>query len=308
MSKIKLVLVLGCRLKKIDWMNKNKIYADEFVSKFMEGSLQHLKYIQTPIKIFALKDIAPHLRTPIPPILFGYNLIIHLTKGHFQHQIESTKFMVKAPAVIIANYGHISAINEVDKHAEGHCVLIKEQAMTSILRDQETLNIFNIAPLLNLKEQDSEDLNALLQLLYKEIYDKKPYKSYYESVFKTIVLRIIKLSDANKTLLRNQEVAIAFKQLVYLDFFKEKSVTYYADKLSVSTNYLNRCVSAVFKKSAKQVILEVAIMHSQLLLVETNKPIATISYELEFEDPSYFARLFKKLVGLTPKEYRNSTM
>ncbi|WP_149915468.1 helix-turn-helix domain-containing protein [Sphingobacterium cavernae] len=289
-------------------MKKNKIYADEFVSKFMEGSLQHLKYIQTPIKIFALKDIAPYLRTPIPPIFFGYNLLIHLTKGYFQHQIESTQFLVKAPAVIIANYGHISAISDVDKNAEGHCVLIKEQAMTSILRDQETLNIFNIAPLLNLNLEESRDLDSMLQLLYKEIYDQNPYQSYYESIFKTILLKIIKLSDANTTLQRNQEIAIAFKQLVYLDFFKEKSVTYYADKLSVSTNYLNRCVSGVFNKSAKQVILEVAIMHSQLLLVETNKPIATIAYELEFEDPSYFTRLFKKLVGITPKEYRNRTM
>lgn len=289
-------------------MNNKKVYADEFVSMFMEGSLQHLKYIQTPIKIFALKDIAPYLRTPIPPILFGYNLLIHLTKGSFQHQIESTKFMVKAPAIMIANYGHVSAINDVDKHAEGYCVLIKEQAMTSILRDQETLNIFNIAPLLNLHQSDNKDLEALLQLLYKEIYNENPYKSYYESIFKTIILKVIKLSETNNTLHRKEEIAIAFKQLVYLDFSNEKSVTYYADKLAVSTNYLNRCVATVFKKSAKQVILEVAIMHSQLLLIETNKPIATIAYELEFQDPSYFARLFKKLVGLTPTEYRNSAL
>lgn len=289
-------------------MNKDKIYADEFVSKFMEGSLNHLIYIQTPIKIFSLRDIAPYLRIPIPPIFFGYNLLIHLTKGYFRHQIESTEFLVEAPAVMIANYGHISSIKEVDKNAEGYCVLINEQSMTSILRDQELLHIFNMAPLLNLNPQDSVDLDAMLQQLYKEIHDENPYKSYYESIFKTVVLKIIKLSKTNLTLERKQEVAIAFKQLVFLDFFKEKSVTYYADKLTVSTNYLNRCVSAVFKKSAKQVILEVAIMHSQLLLLETNKPISSIAYELDFEDPSYFARLFKKLVGVTPTEYRNTTL
>lgn len=288
-------------------MKKNQINADEFVSKFMEGSLQHLTYIQTPIKIFSLKDIAPHLRIPIPPILFGYNLVIHLTKGYFQHQIGSTVFMVNAPAVLIANYGQISAINEVDKNAQGHCVLIKEQAMASILRDQEILNIFSITPLLELKEKDNKELQALLHLLYDEIYDSNPYKSYYESIFKTIILRIIKLSDFNKKLLRHQEVAIGFKQLVYLDFFKEKSANYYADKLAVSTNYLNRCVSKVYKKSTKQIILEVAIMHSQLLLAETNKPINTIAYELDFDDPSYFTRLFKKIVGITPTEYRSST-
>lgn len=287
-------------------MDKNKINADEFVSKFMEGSLQHLTYIQTPIKIFSLKDIAPYLRTPIPPIFFGYNLLIYLTKGSFRHQIESTPFMVTAPAVLIANYGHTTAINEVDKSAEGYCVLIKEQAMNSILREQEILNIFNIAPLLELTAADSNDLHSMLDLLYKEIHDKEPYKQYYESIFKTVLLKIIKLSDAHKSLVRKQEIAISFKQLVYLDFFKEKSVTYYADKLAVSTNYLNRCVSTVFKKSTKQIILEVAIMHSQLLLAETNKTIANIAYELAFEDPSYFARLFRKLVGITPTAYRSN--
>src|SRR5690606_6517935 len=110
-------------------------------------------------------------------------------------------------------------------NAQGYCVLIKEQAMTSILREQETLHIFNIAPLLNLQESDSDDLNALLQLLYREIYDGTPYMSYYESIFKTIILTIIKLSDTNKTLLRKEESAIAFKQLVYLDFSKQKSVS-----------------------------------------------------------------------------------
>ena len=178
--------------------------------------------------------------------------------------------------------------------------------MTSILREQEILNILNIVPLLELKKVDSQELNILLDLLYKEIYDEHPYTQYYESIFKTVLLKLIKLSDANNSLLRNQEIAIAFKQLVHLDFHKEKSVTYYADKLAVSTNYLNRCVSSVFKKSTKQIILEVAIMHSEFLLAETNKTIANIAYELEFEDPSYFARLFKKIVGITPTKYRSN--
>jgi len=65
-------------------------------------------------------------------------------------------------------------------------------------------------------------------------------------------------------------------------------------------------VSSVFKKTSKQLILEVAIIHSQLLLLETNKSVASIAYELEFDDPSYFTRLFKKIVGISPTEYRKT--
>jgi len=285
-------------------MEKNQINADEFVSKFMDGSLKHLTYIQTPIKIFPLRDIAPYLKTPVPPIFFGYNLLIHITEGYFNQQIESTTFMVNAPAVVICNYGHISAVHSVDKSAQGYCVLIKEQAMTSMFREQEILHIFNIAPLLNLSKEDSQELNNMLDLLYREIYTDKPYKELYESIFKTVALKIIKLSNANKSLERKQEIALAFKQLVHLHFNKHKTVDFYADKLAVSINYLNRCVSSVFNKSSKELILEVAIIHSQLLLLETNKSVASIAYELDFADPSYFTRLFKKIVGISPSEYR----
>lgn len=287
-------------------MEKNKISADEFVEKFMGGSLKHLTYIQTPIKIFPLRDIAPYLKTPIPPIFFGYNLLIYINQGYFKHQIESTSFMVQAPSVLISNYGNISAIDSVDKSAQGYCVLIKEQAMTSLFREQEILNIFTISPLLNLSKIDNKELNGLLDLLYEEIYTEKPYKEYYESIFKTVMLKIIKISASNKSLGRRQEIAISFKQLVHLHYNKEKSVNFYADKLAVSVNYLNRCVSSVFKKSSKQLILEVAIIHSQLMLLETNKSVASIAYELEFEDPSYFTRLFKKIVGISPTEYRKT--
>lgn len=285
-------------------MEKNQITADEFVSKFMDGSLSHLTYIQTPINIFPLKDIAPYLKTPIPPIFFGYNLLIYITEGYFTQQIESTTFMVEAPAVLICNYGHISAIHSVDKSAQGYCVLIKEQAMTSLFREQEILNIFTISPLLNLTKSDSGELKILFDLLYREIYNVSPYKELYESIFKTIILKIIKLSEANRSLERRQEIAIAFKQLVHLHFNKHKTVDFYADRLAVSINYLNRCVSSVFKKSSKELILEVAIIHSQLLLLETNKSVAIIAYELDFADPSYFARLFKKIVGMSPFDYR----
>src|SRR5699024_3568948 len=88
------------------------------------------------------------------------------------------------------------------------------------------------------------------------------------------------------------------------NFNKEKRLNFYADKLALSVNYLNRCVTSIFKKSSKEIIQEVLIMHAQLLLVESNKSIADIAYELDFSDPSYFSRIFRKTVGVSPSTYR----
>lgn len=283
-----------------------QVNAEEFVKRFMIGSLEHLKHEHATVKIFQLNEIAPYLKTPIPPILFGYDLLVHITHGYFKHQIGPEVYLVQAPAFLIINYGNISAIKAVDKFAQGHCVLINDHAMTSVFREQEILNIFMVSPLLNLNNEDSNDIHQLLNLIYKEFHAEQPYKELSENLLKSLLLKVIKLSDTKKKLNRREEIAMKFKQLVHKNFYKEKQMNFYADKLAVSINYLNRCVSSVFKKSSKELILEVMIMHSQLLLFESTKSISDIAYELEFTDPSYFSRIFKKIVGISPTTYRES--
>ena len=145
---------------------EKQVNADEFVDRFMSGSLDHLKHIHSPVKVFRLSEIAPHLDIPIPPIFFGYNLVVHLTKGYFKHQIGPEVYTVQAPAVLISNYGNISAISSVDKLAQGHCVLINDNAMTALFREHEILNIFSVSPLLNLSVNENLDLEALLRQLF----------------------------------------------------------------------------------------------------------------------------------------------
>lgn len=285
---------------------EKQVNADEFVDRFMSGSLDHLKHIHSPVKVFRLSEIAPHLDIPIPPIFFGYNLVVHLTKGYFKHQIGPEVYTVQAPAVLISNYGNISAISSVDKLAQGHCVLINDNAMTALFREHEILNIFSVSPLLNLSVNENLDLDALLRQLFNEIRSKNPYRELSDSLLKSILLKVIKLSDANKKLTRRQEIAVRFKQLVYKNFKEQKHLSFYADRLAVSSNYLNRCVSSAFKKSSKDIILEVLIMHAQLLLVESTKSVADIAYELDFTDPSYFSRIFKKITGMSPTLYRET--
>lgn len=284
---------------------EKQINADEFVERFMSGDLRHLRHDHSPIKIFRLSDIAPYLKVPIPPIFFGYNLLVHITRGYFRHQIGPEVYLVQAPAILISSYGNISAINSVDKTAQGHCILINENAMTSLFREQEILNIFTISPLLNLSSEDSHDVHQLLRLLFDEQHAAAPYRELSESLLKSALLKIIRLSGANRVLNRRQEIAMTFKQLVHKNFQKEKHLGFYADKLAVSINYLNRCVSSVFKKSSKELILEVTIIHSQLLLSESSRSIADIAYELDLNDPSYFSRIFRKIVGVSPTAYRN---
>jgi AraC-like DNA-binding protein len=82
------------------------------------------------------------------------------------------------------------------------------------------------------------------------------------------------------------------------------TVKYFADRMNFSANYLSDMLRKDTGKSVQE--------HIQLRLIETakeklfdkNRSVSEIAYELGFEHPQNFSRLFKKRVGMTPNKYR----
>jgi AraC-like DNA-binding protein len=83
------------------------------------------------------------------------------------------------------------------------------------------------------------------------------------------------------------------------------TVQYFADKLSLTSNYLGDIIKHFTQKSAIENIHEFVIKKAKEMLANRSDLNNTeIAYELGFEYPNYFAKFFKKQVNLTPKEYR----
>ena len=179
--------------------------------------------------------------------------------------------------------------------------------MSAIFNTETILNLSQIQPVSPLSNETDWTV-GICRLLHEEVSMEKPNRKISLGLLQALVYKTLELSNTGKVLPRNQQIAIKFKQLANTNFREEKSVAFYADELAISTNYLNRCIQALFHRSAKEMITEIAILHSQLLMWETSKDIAEICYELNFEDPSYFSRIFKKVTGKTPTQYRNFIM
>lgn len=83
------------------------------------------------------------------------------------------------------------------------------------------------------------------------------------------------------------------------------TVNYLSDKLAVSTRYLSDVLKQETGKTALEHIHIYLIKEAKNLLLSSENNVAGIAYDLGFESPSYFTRLFKKIVGLTPVQYRD---
>ena len=98
-----------------------------------------------------------------------------------------------------------------------------------------------------------------------------------------------------------------FKSLV-ADYFKSEHKTeYYADRLFITPNYLNRIIRRTLGKSAKEYIMDVVFEEACRRLRFTDMSIEEISETLGFETSTYFIRSFGKRYSVTPLQYRKSS-
>lgn len=82
------------------------------------------------------------------------------------------------------------------------------------------------------------------------------------------------------------------------------SVAWCADQLHFSANYFGDLVKKQTGKSAIEYIPLAVIDKVKDQLAGTDKTVSEIAYEIGFQYPHHLSRLFKKITGKTPNEYR----
>lgn len=87
---------------------------------------------------------------------------------------------------------------------------------------------------------------------------------------------------------------------------QEHFISFYANKIGVSPNYLSTVVKAVSGSTCAELINRNLVMHAKVMLKYSEDQIWVISDLLNFSNPSEFSKFFKRETGMTPLSYRKS--
>lgn len=139
-------------------------------------------------------------------------------------------------------------------------------------------------------EEKKYVLHALLQLFFVSLYRLNLQKQNY-----------IAKSD-NRTLAYFQ----GFQKNIKQSLHESKSINQYAQELNITSVHLNRICQTLVQKSALQIIQEHLITEAKRYISNTDYSISEIAYFLDFKDPAYFTRFFKKQTGFSPKKFRKN--
>ena len=82
------------------------------------------------------------------------------------------------------------------------------------------------------------------------------------------------------------------------------SIEQIAEHLSVSQRYLSDTLKKETGKTSTEHLQLYLIDEAKNILLDPQKTVSEVAYELGFEYPPYFSRLFKKKEGISPTEYR----
>lgn len=176
-----------------------------------------------------------------------------------------------------------------------------------MLSDAEVRAIdeYSISPMpFNPGERVVEDIVNLCIMMERNRNDGRVFTALACAV-KSFVMSSLDTADKDATG-RYKTITLNLKKLLDLHLTGEKSPAAYADMLNISEVYLNEAVKGATGISAGAYIRGRVIVHAKRQLAYTSLSAKEIAYALGYDDYVYFSKLFKKIVGHTPCEYRKN--
>ena len=239
----------------------------------------------------------------------NHYLLMLATHGRFKINIDFKELPFDAPAMLLIPPGQVHYI--IDTHepkgwaisfdpiliAKEFGPILEKSSDGFIALDPQTAFYQRTVTLIDLIEKRQSDVPA--------IYTGRSTHALLDALVALIAEELIARSTGNKTK-ENRAVAIeqAFQQLLKKNFEEWKQPSQYAAELNISVSYLYDVVKAITGEAVSAHIQHYAILEAKRLLYFTDLSIKEIGYKLGYHEPAYFGKLFKKISGLTPLQFR----
>jgi len=244
-----------------------------------------------------LRDMVKLLRIPAR---VASNRLMLVTQGHAKFMVDMVRNDVVAPCYVLLKDNMLLRIQSMS--ADFCCHMIA-YAQPSVL-DMEAAAVVPITG------EDGQNIDLIVRLLWR--YCSKTCFPYtvvgplLEALFQDYVLQARKsrLHSPEKTGGRKEEICRQFLSLVSKHSQQERSLAFYASLLCISVHYLCESVYSVSGHYPMYFIHQSLVSEAKYLLAYTDQSAAAIAVELNFPNPAWFSRFFKRETAYTPGEFR----
>ena len=258
------------------------------------------------INLNLCKSLAPRsiLEKLNVPYLVQDNRMLRVISGQVVIEVNFTEYTVTAGDILFIKEGSYFEVIDLSDDFKGEVIaFLPEQYNSRLLqRDRNAIHI-------HLENEEWEKISHLIYSVYTFAADVSYRKDVVEPLVISLFNSIILMSEDRTESPASTGTEHLFEK--FMDKLQENSsgkhsVSYYADLLCVTPQYLSKAVSLTSGKTVSEWISKAVITEAKVLLKDTGAPVADISETLNFPTDSFFCRFFKKETGMTPTQYRKS--
>ena len=257
---------------------------------------------------------------PLPPDdpahRHNFHEIIFVLAGHGRHTIDGESAMLSPHSVALIAKGQV---HQFEYSSDLSIYLLRftddflPAGLVSPTWDYHAMlfNHLGFNQTLPLQPPAVEDLVRCLELMEHEVAQGKSFQ-HYTALRHLLAVLVIRLGRAVEDALCptvQQREAIGFYQafvpLLEQHYADRHDVQFYADSLHLSPIKLSRQLQAILGKGTKQIIDERIVLEARRRLWYTEQTVGEIAYALGYSDQFHLSKTFKRIVGVSPQEYRD---
>ena len=227
--------------------------------------------------------------------------MIYCEKGMAKGSVNLTPYRLEPGGMLIVLSGHIMESYEVSEDFEGTHIFMSERFLSRLdIGDSykfydavERNPYFDMChAMLEIKE-DNPNTEEALRLQTKVFFLMMGWFLHQEAYVKTVATR-------------GAEVMKNFLALVKKNYTEHRDVEYYAVTMNMTAKYLSDVIKKTSGKTPLEWIENYVILDAKAQLSSTMNTVQQIAWNLNFPSQSFFGRYFKRIVGMSPSDYRAS--
>lgn len=299
----------------------SKIVAVESISQ----SHKNLR-LETPrhplISVIRIKDILNKLPpTGIRFRLELYNIIFKngtagaLGYGRNSYDFQEGTMIFSSPGQVISNDEEPTPAQQDGWMLQFHPDLIRRSPLGKSIDDYSFFS-YDVHEALHLSDEEKSIIHDLVDKIERE-YSQNIDKHSQKLIISTLELmlnycqRFYERQFFTRTNLSRDHLE-KFNEVLKNYYRTEMplsrgipSVAYIAEAMNMSPKYLSDLLKKETGSGAQQQIQDFVINRAKTELLGTTEMISKIAYDLGFEYPQHFSKMFKRKVGMSPAAYRS---
>lgn len=269
------------------------------------------------LKEIELIEDAHYLKNLRFPLKIDKVIQIVILSGRMSCLVDLKAYSLQAPAMAILLPGQVLESLEYDEEFKTFTMIMSKEFTDSFnlpVSLQERLFIQT-----NHFHSISQEVLDVYVSCFNQIknvikqkdnpYRREIIKCLFSAHYYGLGYYIHSSNSENKQTVRmtyQQELCERFITLVSENYKEKREIGYYADKLCVSNKYLSSLLKQETGLTALQWIEKYVVLYAKNCLSFTSMTVQQISDELFFPSQSVFGKYFKRVEGISPKQYRQS--